>query len=204
MGCFDSTCAVTRTAVHHGDEVLMVCIRDMPHVVFSGQTHSRRKASVYELLIDTRLEGIDGEDLPEWKQKPEEERRHRLNFYGYVMRLGIYNDYGWLEDLEQPETAPDGKRYYEGDNTFKFFIHKSVVDEILGCDSSSLDIINVVRKIAEFAYDCRVELYHSHLLGEQYGGSSEVEANSHSLLIKLMQKAHDFVYDKATNEDDDE
>ena len=200
MGCFDSTCSVTKTPVHVGDEVLMVCIQDQPGIPnLTGIGHARGHASTYEMLQDFYLDR-EREDRPEWMAKPEVERERRLKFHGYVMLFGIYNDYGWLEDVPKKETAPSGERFWEGDNEFKFFVHKSVVDRIVGSDSKALPIIDVVEKVSKFAWSARVELFHHHLLGEQYGVYSKQEKEAHQLLIELTQLAHDFAYESIQEE----
>ena len=169
MGCFDSTCSVTRMPVHVDDKVLLVCVEGKFRI---------HLATTYELA--NVIYRARYESSRPWQ----DEVITSLHQYNpeYSVFFGTYNDYGWIEE-------EDRIRGIEGEDISTFFIHKWVVDEICGCNSQTMPELEMLEKLCRFAFLARIQLFGNHLLGEQYGNDSPHECEAHKLALSIMQKA---------------
>lgn len=150
MGSFSFNCAVTRTEVGAGDEVLTVFIK--PSVWFKN--------------------GINTYDLSQylWMCRRLGEYNHESEIY----HIGIeeYDTYGNLpdgfDDLVRDIGSGDWWEY-------NVTIHKSVCDGILGRPLNENNLTVDFTDIVSFCYKARIELY-SNLLGQQLMELDELAA----------------------------
>ncbi len=182
MGHFDATDPITRTPIHEGDEVLMVCLYPYPYK-YLGATEPttismRDRAHVYELLDLIYLRDFE---------ENQELNRHE----GVLVARGKYSGYSWLDGSDlQNHPAKSKPR----DEVFKFFVHIEVL-EWLGIDvSSSRNMDELLVEVLQFAISTRTQLFHHNLLGEQDGHCSKEERDQHARLVQVMTKAHEEHY----------
>jgi hypothetical protein len=150
MGCFSFNCAVTRTEVAPGDEILTVFIK--PCVWF------RNGINTYDLSqylwSYLRLGGINNQ--------------HEI----YHIGIEEYDSYGNLPDgFDEVVRANSSGDWWE----YNVTIHKSVCDGILGRPLNQNNLIVDFTDIVSFCYKARIELY-SNLLGQQYIEIDELAA----------------------------
>jgi len=193
MGCFDSTCAITRTAIHHGDLCYLFW---WPNEKRLGETYipmrstyegiqSFRKTSNTMARLRLFLDRDDGlppvtdEELDALPLEWDSRIKH------YVVLRGTYNDYGWLD--EYPENDDFREEWRSGAKVAScFFVHASIVEYI--CNRIGVDIngdpLDVARAIHVFAHIARIQLYWPDLLlGAQYFDQDELLAQSELLLL---------------------
>lgn len=186
MGCFDSTCALTRLPIHHEDEIVYVEYR----CIWSNKTRDL-KTSTYDLLHyssaafqipEHELKYIRESETEFCKRHPEfadeleriiSERVASTLEYArgkIVIVHGAYNDYGGIGESWNNEAIfpPDDIRQ---ENVY-FFVHKFAWQAYSG-ENDYETLYNLNRA----AMDARIELFSCNRpLGQQYSGSEYVEA----------------------------
>jgi len=185
MGCFDSTCALTRVAVHHGEPVYAVLWR--PHKeVFSDKTYEPQR-STYKLLVDVLRKEASWRE--EYRYMPYDDRPKEWGVWAKYVTLyhGAYDDYGWIEGVDRPEGIPRHSEWY-------FFAHERVVHKICKVYEDvplDGDPLEIVKAIAVFAYKTRTPLFaQDWLLGEQYG--TYRERFDQRLLLEMTKELLDY------------
>jgi len=187
MGSFDSTCAITRTAIHHYDEAYLIHWQGHLGVMDKQIHHPRR--TTYDLIGTLHKEASLHST---YTGLPYDERPKVWSIFAKDIKLyrGTYDDYGWLEEHRDlvRDDRPDHSEY--------FFVHAFVVDAIREwANVDSDDPLDTVKAIAEYAYMTRTPLFAENwLLGEQYAHTDELKAQRHLLL--LMEKGVEKIEDR--------
>lgn len=172
MGCFDSTCAFTRTSVSCGDEVLLVGIK--PREPYPRWDTYNLADDIYRFNITTK----QNEEMIELEKKYEGLTLTKYDVYNPIRFavIGSYDDYGSVEvnnERFDNETGLDEKyTYYD----WQFFVHKSVVDSLIGYTVTNYDnLTDVVTKLVNLAFIARIQLACNCLLGQQHYDKQEIE-----------------------------
>ncbi len=189
MGCWNETCAISRTPIFYGDNVVMIVINK---ALFKGYGNRPRNLEASQF----------GRDI------------ERIEF-------GVYNDYGWLEELPGAYSEGMKDRIERGEMEAyerAIFIRRSVWDKVLSfpvleegyyeavkynirCErfSTSLfkepdtrpeefwDKINDLVKIFTFTESCRVDI----LGGLAQKGSQYGDLDDYSMLLEVEKIAQD-------------
>lgn len=195
MGCFDSTCAFTRTSVSAGDEVLLVGIR--PREPFTSFDTYNLANEIYAYNVNIEYE----EKVEELGRKNSIDFGERIQHYNPIRFsvIGTYDDYGSVEVNNEKfdnETGLDEKyTYYD----WQFFVHKQVVDTLIGYTVTNYDnLTNVIQKLVNIAMLARIQLAGNCLLGQQHYDRNEIE-----LQRKLLNVTDRILADKLQEYDDD-
>lgn len=164
MGCFDATCAFTRTSVHCGDEVLLVGIR--PREPFPRWDTYNLSEDI-ALIIDV-ANSFDNE--------VRKNNYLKVKFPVRFTVIGTYDDYGSVKinnERFDNEVGLDEKyAYYD----WQFFVHKQVVDRLIGCTVTNYDnLTDVVQKLVNIAMLARIQLSGNCLLGQQHYDKQELQ-----------------------------
>jgi hypothetical protein len=179
MGCFDSVCAFTRTAVHVGDEVLLVLLNPLAlneentyHLLQGIATYEEDKRYFPQKVaaIITRYERRGIEVTQEMRDETERDNtpKNPFRFFGF----GVYDDYGSIEGCDNGQGLEDRHDWWN----YQFFVHKSVVLSLLEDPTLTHEDLtedHIVR-LAQIAYRARVQLFGNHLLGAQYYDRYEI------------------------------
>lgn len=184
MGCFDSTCAFSRTAIHCGDEVLLVAL---------DYNNAYRK----DLLETYRLMN----QLFDYKRRKKAGRfdsRYDKSPFRFI-GVGIYNDYGSIEGFDNDIPNKIEGSWWD----YQFFVHKSVAEGLL---DRSLDLNNLEEdaiELIELAFIARVQLKGNAILGAQYFDKNEIDIQRKltTLTNLVLDRHQDYL---SQYEDDDE
>ena len=202
MGCFDRTCALSRTAIHEGDQVLILYWRPYTSELTGQSEDIFPDKSTYEAKQVLRK-------VASWKsidqEKYDAEDVWMMGGKDFLVLRGKYNGYGWIEtdgiDSDSPD-VPAGTRIWPW-----VLIHEwaaRLALETLGdydLDSTyAEDPILVARYIVQYAFWTRTQLFYpDHLLGAQHYDNSEVRAQ-----IELCKRTIAFLEERVKEEVDDE
>lgn len=196
MGSYDSTCAITRTAITHGDPVLVIVIPYRtnlrtkeygPHTYLSNTYHLVQhlgyalRSKEQEAEFKEKYKSTGGESFI----KPMEDATNKLLEEVWCM-FGTYDDYGFINEFDESELD------YNTESDL-CFIHKDVVDEIVKRDTTPnkelLGELAPVIAVAHFAFLARIQLFHQTLyLGQQCGLYEKTEQDAITLANKLQRK----------------
>lgn len=184
MGCFDSTCAMTRLPIHSDDDIVYIEYRniwlggkrDMEASTcnFLQYTYYAYKLPKNEIESIRHAQEYYAQRFPDLRDKLEEyiaesiAEKQKLAKSKILVVHGKYNDYGGIGDRWQGQEVfpPDDIRM---DNLY-FFIHEAVWEAYKGEDD-----YETLYNINRAAYDARIELFDgNHSLGQQYSGSEYV------------------------------
>lgn len=171
MGCFDSTCAITRTAIHVGDEVLIVGIKPVGEAQ-SFNTYDLCEALAFHLDVKKQMVGQACRDDYTVSCSP-------LRF----VAIGTYNDYGSIEGLEQEQGLNQEYNWWD----WQILVHKEVVDSLLGrVVERTDDLLEVVLELVGKANRARIQLY-TGLLGAQHYDEAELDLQKEICELTLEQ-----------------
>lgn len=194
MGCFDSTCAFTRTSVSAGDEVLLVGIR--PREPFTSFDTYNLANEIYAYNVN-----IEYEEKVEELGRKNSERIQHYNPIRFSV-IGTYDDYGSVEvntkRFDNEVDLDDKYTYYD----WQFFVHKAVVEKLLDIIiDEQTNLVDVVKELVKLAMLARIQLSGNCLLGQQHYDKQELQ-----LQRKLLNVTDRILADKlvALQEYDDD
>lgn len=182
MGCFDSTCAFSRTAIHYGDEVLLVALNYNLYREDLLQTYN-----LSNRLFDYRERKKEGKlDPPGYDRNP-------FRFIG----VGIYNDYGSIEGFDN--SIPDRTKLW---SDYQFLVHKSIAEGLLNRPLNLENLEEDATELIDLAFIARVQLKGNHTLGAQHFDKDEI--NIQRKLIALTSLVLDRHQDYLSQYEDEE
>ena len=177
MGCFDEVCALSRTAIHRGDPILIIYWAPHKSLLMQEAKDIFPSKSTYEALQILRKEAsVESQRRDQWQA----EDAWAFGAQDFQVLRGKYNDYGWIETDSISSERPD---YPASTQIWPWvLVHewaaKYALESISGYDMDAVfaeDPILVARYIAQYAYVARIQLFYpDHLLGAQYFDSDEV------------------------------
>lgn len=173
MGCFDSTCAFSRTSVHHGDEVIMVVTK--ANYIKDTYNLGQRVYEYQESRARARENANDPEYIKLWQP------RSPFVYIG----IGIYNDYGSIESFDIDPLKDKGEFW-----DYHFFCHKSVAEGLVDATITEENLEAAVIKLVGIAFLARIQLFGNTLLGEQYYSKDEI------ILQRKLSKLRESVLDR--------
>ena len=196
MGCFDCTCALTRTSIHSGDEVLYV------------QVTSKYNANTYNLLQEFYRIESERRHLAELREQPTDDERYsifldlqeaRAVFNGHIA-IGIYNDYGSIEGYDNDEDLPKGVNWDE----VQFMIHREAAEIFLGEKLDPGRLMEQLKMLVVACFTARIQLFGHYLLGAQHFDTDELRLQD--LVVEatqaMIEAKRDYI--RTYWEDDDE
>ena len=174
MGCFDEVCALSRTAIHRGDPILIIYWAPHKSSLTQEVEDIFPDKSTYEALQVLRKQAS-------WESgKYEETDQWELGGRDFQVLRGRYNDYGWIETDSVSSERPD---YPAKTRIWPWvLVHewaaKYALENIGGYDLDAVladDPILAAKYIAQYAFVARIQLFYpDHLLGAQYFDNDEV------------------------------
>jgi hypothetical protein len=188
MGDFDVTCAITRTAITSGDEVMVIVVpfrvdekngKEKRHPYLSHTHNIMNHLSFAQRQIEDRSNIRVVEDYKEFMREQIEPWLSEIKIF-----YGSYDSYGWLNG------TPDELKYSDWDCAF---IHKDVVDEIVKeYHESFMEKLpkdyDTLLAVIYFAFLARIQIFGHFLLGQQYGLYEQTELDAMKLARKLQNK----------------
>jgi hypothetical protein len=156
MGSFDVTCAFSRAGITVGDEVLLVV------------TH-QNNWDTYKLMSDCHQYKFSNQQL-----KPQLESL--FQFIG----VGLYEDYGGIEDFYQEAKEGDWWEY-------QFMVHRTIAETLLDRPLNLANLEDDVLQLINIAYLLRIQLQ-TGFLGSQFVNLEEMEMQR-----KLIQATDNFL-----------
>lgn len=191
MGCFDSTCAFSRLAVHRGDPVLLVVLKK-DRGTYELRQDLIRVRQWREELPQLKAPDVDRAWLfkhyPSLKDKTPEavaefigfrifDIEYNLNaeYPAETIAWGTYDDYGWIDELDRPEGQSDLP---------VLFVHREIAEKIaLHMHANPEDPQAVFEALVTFADLTRTPLSPITLVGEQHHTMQELERQEFLLEI---------------------
>lgn len=179
MGRFDYTCAVSRTSLHAGDEVLYVALNDKETTEgLLSRIHSLKRTAEY------------------WKEDGTHSTERFEDLKSRFLRhidIGVYDDYGSIEGYDH-ESGLDIKQDWWD---YQFMVHRSVAEALIQQPLDKSRLYNQLEIIVERAFLARVSLVTPGLVGAQYYDRKEIE------LQETILKATQVILDKKKIQLDD-
>lgn len=162
MGSFDMTCAISRTGIKMGDEVLFVGT-------------ARDDWDTYSLEQDY-LEYINYID-------------ERVNPFRFV-KIGLYNDYGNIKGFEDSKAKEIkigfGLQIRDDWYKYQFMVHRTIAEYLLGRPLDVDNLTSDVMKLLNIAYRLRIQLQGTGILGRQFIDLEEMKSQR-KLIAKIDQ-----------------
>lgn len=192
MGCFDSTCAITRLPIHDGDDIVYVEHKTK----YVGDLVDSKISSTYYFMSDV----WKARELPKWEQEEASEQIRNLAEHTYIGDIdedeitkhideviqektakarskvivvhGKYNDYGGIGNRYDGEDVYPSEEIRMDHATY-FFVHKAVWDSYA---EDGDDIYKTLYRLVQSAFIARIELFEKYKLnGQQYSDQDFVK-----------------------------
>lgn len=167
MGCFDSTCSLTRTSIHVGDKVLIVAV----------PWNAQYAANTYEFgsLLGSHLRYV--RENKEMREKFGMDHdvfplKEPLRFHG----VGEYNDYGTIEGFDNDAGSRDpGVQGSWWD--YQFMVHYDALVAFMDGEEyeKAENKLDYLKRFTYKAMQARVQLFGHGLLGAQHYDIEEVQ-----------------------------
>lgn len=202
MGCFDEVCAISRTAIHHGDPIVILYWKPWASE-FTGKSEDIfPDKSTYEALQVLRKEASwENKMAGKWQA----EDQWSMGGSDFAVLRGKYDDYGWIETEAENSERPDipvGTRIWPWVLVHEWAA-KYALENVGGYDLDAVfaeDPILVAKYIAQYAFVARIQLFYpDHLLGAQYFDNDEVR-----MQIELCKRTIAFLEERIDEEANDE
>jgi hypothetical protein len=185
MGCFDSTCAFTRTAVGSGDEILIVALDPKSYCCSGGgfTTYDLSNNAGYYKRVKT------SEDMPN-PVSP-------FRFLG----IGHYNSYGTIDEFDNDAGLEQEERSWWD---YQFIVHREVAEGLLNKKLDPNNLEDDVIRLIEIAYLARVQLHGNDLLGVQHADKAErvLQLKLLGLATTILERELEMLEDDEEDDDD--